>query len=177
MTLLDYQALCDRLAEGDAGNTAQKGSALEAVVVETFCQLEGVGIIKTNAIDDAGSSEIDILVYNLKHPRGLPFLPDIIMIECKNWEAPVDTKAVRVFASKLQGCRLELGILVAANGVTGDAQARTAAFAYIRSAFDSTGLKILIVTRAELEALRESDDLSFLLRDKFGSCIMGIAQL
>lgn len=177
MVMLDHQALFDRLVDGDAGNTAQKGAALEAVVAETFCKLEGIGIIRTNAVDDAGSAEIDILLYNLRHPQGLPFLPDNIMIECKNWGVPVDTRTVRVFSSKLHSCRLDLGILVAASGVTGNAAHRTSAFAHIRSEFDRTGLKILIVTRAELEALRETDDLAFLLRFKFGACIMGLAQI
>jgi len=175
--LLDHEALADRLIVGDNGNTAEKGIALESVVTETFCKMEGVGIIRVNAIDDAGSSEIDILLYNLRHPQGLPFLSDNIMIECKNWRAPVGAAVVRVFSSKLHACRLDFGILVAANGVTGDEQDRTAAFAHIRSEFDRTGLKILIVTRAELEALRETDDLALLLRMKFGACIMGLAQI
>ena len=177
MPPLDHQALAQRLVAGDAGNTAEKGAALEAVVADTFCRMEGVGIIAVNVVDDAGSSEIDILLYNLKLPSGLPFLSDNIMIECKNWQAPVDTATARVFTSKLRSCRLDFGILVAANGVTGDPQERTATFAHIRSEFDRSGMKVLIVTRAELEALRTTEDLGLLLRYKFGACIMGRAQV
>src|ERR1700733_11211828 len=122
MPPLDYQALAARLAAGDAGNTVEKGAALEAVVADTFCLMEGVGIIRTNVIDDAGPSEIDVLLYNLRHPQGLPFLSDNIIIECTNWQAPASAAPVRVFTSKLHACRLDFGILVAANGVTGDQQ-------------------------------------------------------
>lgn len=176
MPPLDYQTLADRLIAGDAGSTAEKGAALEAVVADTFCQVEGVGILKTNIIDIAGSSEIDILLYNMKHPQGLPFLSDYIMIECKNWHLPVNTATVRVFTSKLHSCRLDFGILIAANGITGDANEKTAAFAHIRSEFDRTGLKLLVITRMELEGVRTTEDLVFLLRDKFAACIMNISQ-
>lgn len=177
MPLLDHTALAAQLVAGDAGNTAQKGAALEQVVANTFCLMDGVGIIRTNVIDDAGSCEIDILLYNQRHPQGLPFLSDNVLIECKNWQAPVNTATVRVFTSKLYACRLDFGILVAANGITGDPDDGTAAFAHIRSEFDRSGLKVLIVTRAELEALRSTEDLGGLLRQKFGACIMGLRQI
>ena len=128
-------------------------------------------------VDDAGSSEIDILLYNMRHPEGLPFLSDNIMIECKNWHAPVNAATVRVFTSKLRNCRLEFGILVATSGVTGSVDDNTAAFAHIRSEFDRSGLKLLVITRAELEALRTTEELGLLLRHKFGACIMGLRQI
>jgi hypothetical protein len=177
MPSLDRQALADRLVAGDAGNTAEKGAALEAVVTHTLCLMEGVGIIATNIVDDAETMEVDILLYNLRHPQGLPFLPDNIMIECKNWRHPVDTAAVRVFISKLRSCRLDLGILVAANGVTGDPSELSSAFAHIRSEFDRSGIKLLVVTREELESLTTTEGLGLLLRRKFGACIMGLAQV
>jgi len=60
MPNIDHAAIAARLAAADAGNTAEKGEALEAVVAETFCQLEGVGVIKRNVLDNAGSLEIDM---------------------------------------------------------------------------------------------------------------------
>nr|WP_115703072.1 restriction endonuclease [Cupriavidus taiwanensis] len=174
MVALAAQRITDRLAAGDIGNSAEKGEALESVVAETFCQMDGVGVLFKNVVDAAGSSEIDILLWNQRHPQGLPFLPEQILIECKNWQSPVNTATVRVFTSKLNEYGLDFGILVAANGITGDPEERTAAHAHLRSQFFQRKLKVIIITRVELEALRETDDLGMLLRHKFGACIMGV---
>src|SRR5947209_20310283 len=101
MAAIDQQALVTRLLEGDAGNAAQKGAALEAIVADTLCRFDGVGLIKRNVVDNAGSLEIDLLLYNQRHPTGLPFLPNHLIVECKNWADPVDCATLTVFTGKL----------------------------------------------------------------------------
>jgi hypothetical protein len=66
---------------------------------------------------------------------------------------------------------------VAANGTTGDAQQRTAANDIIRQAFVRDNIKILVVTRAEIEAFRSVADVVALMREKFGALIMGFAEM
>lgn len=173
MPAIDAGALAARLAAGDAGNTAQKGEALEAVVADTLCQIDGVGLIRRNIEDYAGSIEIDILLYNLKHPSGLPYLPSHLVIECKNWQSPVDSATLTVFAAKLRRFRVDFGILVAANGITGDPQEKTAAHAHLRYVYERDGMIIVVVTRAELESLTDTAELEALIRDKYGLSIMG----
>ncbi|WP_285374256.1 restriction endonuclease [Pseudomonas sp. lyk4-TYG-107] len=176
MALIDHVYIADKLVAGDAGNTAEKGAALEEVVAKTLCQLEGVGVIKRNILDNAGSLEIDILLYNHRLRDGLPFLPTHLIIECKNWQAPVNSATLTVFTGKLRKFRVDFGILVAANGITGDAQDRTAAHAHLRSVYDRDGLAVIVITRAEIEALRDTEDLGLLMREKYGDCIMGADQ-
>lgn len=176
MPAIDHVAVAAMLSAGDAGNTAIKGEALESVVSGTFCLLEGVGVIKRNMLDNAGSMEIDILLYNQRHPAGLPFLPSHLIIECKNWAAPVDSATLTVFTGKLHKCRVDFGILVAANGVTGNRDDRTRAQAHLRSVFDREGLKVMVITRPEIEHLRDTDDLGAMMREKYGDCIMGADQ-
>jgi hypothetical protein len=176
MVAIDHVGVAARLAAGDAGNTAVKGQALEDVVADTFCLLNGVGVIKKNILDNAGSLEIDILLYNQRHPDGLPFLPNHLIIECKNWAAPVNAATLTVFTGKLHKFRVDFGILVAANGITGDAVERTAAHAHLRSVYDRDGLVVVVITRDEIELLRSTDDLGVLIRDKYGDCIMGADQ-
>jgi hypothetical protein len=163
------------MAAADGGTTVQKGNALEGVVADTFCLFDGVGLLFTNAIDAEGAAEIDILIYNQRHPAGLLFLPDNILIECKNWQAPVNTATIRAFTSKLRQFKLDFGILVASTGITGDMADRTAGQAHLRREFDQIGLKVIVLTRLELEALTSTDDLGLLLRKKYGSFIMGLA--
>ena len=69
---------------------------------------------------------------------------------------------------------MELGILVAASGITGDPVDRTAANDIIRRAFDRDNIKLLVVTRAEIEAFRSTRDVIVLIREKFGDLIMGL---
>ncbi|MBY5545989.1 hypothetical protein HFO61_03890 [Rhizobium leguminosarum] len=42
-----------------------------------------------------------------------------LVVECKNWQALVDTATVRAFTSKLRFMGMKFGRLVAANRVTG----------------------------------------------------------
>lgn len=173
MAAIDAVELAARLVAGDAGNSAQKGEALEAVVSDTFCQIDGVGLIRRNIEDNAGSIEIDILLYNQKHSNGFPYLPSHLVIECKNWQNPVNSAALTVFAAKLRRFRLDFGILVAASGITGDAHDKTAAHAHLRYVYERDGMIILVLTRVELEALNETADLEALIREKYGLSIMG----
>lgn len=170
-------AITARLMAADAGTTVEKGDALEAVVGDTFCLFNGVGILFKNAVDVDNSCEIDILLYNQRHPQGLPFLPEHILIECKNWHGPVNTAAVRAFTSKLRDFQLDFGILVAANGITGDAAEQTAAHAHLRREFDQLRMKVIVVTRIELEALASTEALGMLLRQRYGAFIMGLQGL
>lgn len=176
MAIIDHNVIAQQLAAGDAGNAAEKGAALENVVSQTFCLLDGVGLIRKNIIDDAGSLEIDLMLYNQREHFGLPFLPDHLIIECKNWQAPVNAATLTVFTGKLHKFRVDFGILVAANGITGNPHDKTAAHAHLRSVFDRDGMKIVVITRYEIEALRSTDDLTALMRLKYGDCIMGVDQ-
>jgi Restriction endonuclease len=178
MGRFSHQAIASRLAEGDvAATTEEKGAALEDVVICSFCKVRGIGFLRRDETNNAGSSEIDILLFNQRHPVGLPFLTDYLIFECKNWAAPVDSATVASFIAKVRAARLELGVLVAANGITGDAEQRTAANDIIRQAFDRDNIKILVVTRAEIEGFRSVDDVIALMREKFGALIMGFAAM
>jgi hypothetical protein len=176
MPRFSHLEIARRLAEGDvAATTEEKGAALEDVVIQSFCKVRGISFIKRDQTNSAGSSEIDILLFNQRNSLGLPFLPDYLIFECKNWRAAVNSASVETFATKVRTCRLELGILVAANGITGDQNDWTAANEVIRRSFDRDNVKLLVVTRAEIEAFRSVNDIVSLMRVKFGNLIMGMA--
>jgi len=176
MGRFSYRGIAQRLAEGDAAaTTEEKGAALEDVVIGSFCKVRGLGFLRRDQTNNAGSSEIDILLFNQRHPVGVPFLTDYLIFECKNWAKPVDSGTVASFITKIRAARLELGILVAANGITGDGHQRTAANDIIRQAFDRDNIKVLVVTRAEIENFRSVADVIELMREKFGALIMGFS--
>jgi len=175
MAAIPQQQIVAQLEAGDNGNTADKGLALEEVVNLTLGLFSGITLIHNNAIDIAGSCEIDLILSNNQHPNGLPFLPFYLVVECKNWQAPIDTATVRAFTSKLRTMRMKFGLLVAANGVTGDADNHTACHAHIRDEFNRDELILLVVTRAELEALTTTEEFGALLKLKLGQFLMNMA--
>jgi hypothetical protein len=120
----------------------------------------------SNVLNAPGSSEIDVCFWNNRHNGSFDFLPQILVIECKNTAERVGSTAVRSFLAKLQEMHLDHGILVAAKGITGDVESLRAAHDVIRTAFQRDQLRIIVLTRAEVEGLRGTDGLVQLLQDK-----------
>ncbi len=168
--------ILNHLAAGDAGNTDQKGKALEDVVEQTMCLIDGVGLIDRNVEDLPGSLEIDLILYNHQVVgTGLPFFPPLLIVECKNWAAPVNTATLRAFTSKVHRMKLKFGLLFAAHGITGDAQDVTAAHAHLRDVFSQDDEIVLVITRDELCGVASTEELGMLFRKKYGRFIMGMA--
>jgi len=78
--------------------------------------------------------------------------PAIILIECKNWSTPVSSMKIAWFIMKVWGRGQRFGILVAANGITGNARDLNRANQLIARAL-SQGTSILVITREEILAL------------------------
>jgi restriction endonuclease len=134
--------------------------------VYLFSKCPGVRHFQNNALNAAGSSEVDVCFWNNRNPGSIDFLPEILVVECKNTAERVGSAAVRVFLSKLQEMRLGHGVLVAAHGVTGDQESLSAAHDVIRGAFQRDRIRIIVLTRVELETLRDTEGLIRLLQDK-----------
>lgn len=151
---------------GDKAKTmSEKGRALEDLVCYLFEQIPGVDHGKRNALNVFGSEEIDVAFWNKMDGSGFYFLPHIILVECKNWSRPVGSEEVDWFNSKLKRRGQTFGILVAASGVTGDSQRISAAHETIRIAL-SEGRRLVVVTRAEIERLRTTNELVSLIQEK-----------
>ncbi|MDQ2893020.1 MAG: restriction endonuclease [Pseudomonadota bacterium] len=176
MTAILQQDIIDHLAIGDAGNSHEKGKALEDVVENTMCLIDGVGLIDRNVEDMPGSLEIDLILYNHQVTgTGLPFFPALLIIECKNWAVPVNAATLRAFTSKVHRMKLKFGLLVAANGITCNADDLNAAHAHLRDTFNRDDEIILVITRTELCGVASTEELGALLRKKYGRFIMGMA--
>lgn len=156
----------DLAASDGAANTVERGRILEALIAYLLSCCPGVRHFNSNNLNAAGSSELDVCFWNNRRLGSLDFLPQILIVECKNTAARVGSPDVRIFLHKLITMRLDLGILVAANGITGDPNCVTAAHDVIRTAFHTSHIRLIVLTRAELEALETLDDLICLLQDK-----------
>jgi len=109
---------------------------------------------------------MDIFFANKGAKPGLWFLPISLLTECKNWAGRVGAEEVRVFVDKLRERGCHAGILVAANGITGDARSLTAARRHIARALEDD-TQILVLTLQELEGVRSTAQLVRLLLDKW----------
>jgi len=161
------QALVRRLfAESDATNDPQqKGRILEDIACVLFEAVPGIELRQRNVLNAFAAEEIDVAFWNGKHKNGFPFLPFVILLECKNWSRPVGDQEVAVYIDRLRNRALQFGILIALNGVTGDAQQLTAANFAIATALRE-GISLIVLTRQDLESLTSLRNFKRLLKAK-----------
>lgn len=148
-----------------ASTRIEQGQALEELICYLFSRVSGIEVVKRNSLNVFATEEIDVAFWNARLQNGLYFLPNILLVECKNWSAPVGSQEVAYFAQRLQNRGRDYGILIAANGISGSAKEINRAHYEIAMSL-SRGLHILILTRAELEALHSTEQLIRLLKEK-----------
>lgn len=158
---------------GDNARTrAEKGRVLEDLICYLFGRVPGITVTKRNTVNVFDSEEIDVAFWNEQRPKGLYFLPHIILVECKNWSKPVDSAEVNWFDAKLKRRALPFGILIAANGITGNGNEVSSAHEIIRVALGE-GRQLVVITRQEIEALTTTEELVRLTKEKL--CELAVA--
>ncbi|MFS0732306.1 restriction endonuclease [Microbacterium sp. 1P10UB] len=166
MVAIDQNVISASLARGDAATTTtERGDALEDLIVYLFELVPGIADTQRKARNPGNVGEIDVAFWNDAPDDGLRGFDTFVLVECKNWSTRVGYEEIVVFHDKLESRGRSFGIMVAASGVTGNAESRTAAhhalFGYLR-----TGLEIVVLTRCEIEHLATTDDLVKLLKRK-----------
>lgn len=144
---------------------AAKGKALEDLIAYIFNKIPGVDISHRNAVDYSKSQEIDLAFWNDKKANGFYFLPDIILVECKEWDIPVSSMHVQWFISKVEDRGLDFGILIAANGITGDHEELNSSRERIALAL-SKNRRLIVITRDDILCMKESKCLIRLIKGK-----------
>jgi len=159
----ELQACLTRVAR--AVTTHDKGRALEALVCHLFPQIPGVEIAERNALNAFDTEEVDVALWNSRHNQGLYFLPNLVLVECKNWSNACGSQEVSYFVSRLNKRGCDHGIFFAANGITGIPQDLTRAHFEMATAL-SDGIRVLILTPADIAGLRTTAELVDLLKRK-----------
>jgi hypothetical protein len=149
----------------NGASTSEKGRAFEDLICYVFALIPGVSITRRNAMNVFNTEEIDVALWNERSASGIAFAQEIVLIECKNWSSPVGSAEVNWFDSKLRSRGLDFGILVATQGITGDAQDLTAAHSIIAAALRERR-RLIVITKAELECLQDTDTLIHLMKEK-----------
>jgi hypothetical protein len=151
--------------------TAQRGRALEDLAAFLFGSIPGVSVFATNSVDVFTSQEIDVVLDNLGHANGLLGFEREILIECKNWSDPVGSNEVAWFDTKLRTRGLRHGFLLAMNGITGNAYARTSAHNIIAMALIEQR-RIVVITGDDLAQLRSTQQLVSLCRTRMAQMLL-----
>jgi hypothetical protein len=154
------------LANAPAAATSDaKGKLYEELVKYLFEAVPGC-FAESNITNVFRTEQVDVAVGNGKLPDGLWLLPHVILVECKHWDEPVDSGRVGYFMNILAGRGVELGILVAANGITGNRDDLTNAHA-LGLHGSPRGLKVVVITTEDIANLRTVADLIELLHRRY----------
>jgi Restriction endonuclease len=167
MSSYSQEAIKEYIASGQDKtlSTKARGDALEDLICYFLEELPGVRCLR-NSRDPFQSQEIDVTVANAALSTWMRIFPSAILVECKNWDDRVGVNAVTDFIFKLMAKYVEVGIIVAANGITGDPAELTAA--YQRIAISQTkGHRVLVITTQDLIDIATTDDFELLLNDCF----------
>ncbi|MCM3883167.1 restriction endonuclease [Frankia sp. R82] len=161
---LDPAEIRRHLDEARRAPTADaQGKTYEELVAYLFGLVPRANV-RRNIIGPFKVEQIDVAV---GHPRtDLHQLPHSFLIECKNWTRPVDSMTVGYFFNILANRNMELGILVAANGITSSDDDIKFAHALGMSAMPR-GHRMIVITDADLLSLRTMDDFYDMLNDRF----------
>jgi len=152
-------------AGANGATTAEQGRALEDMICYIFTQMPGISITKRNEMNVFQTEEIDVALWNDGHHEGLFFLPNIILVECKNWSSSVGSAEVNWFDSKLRNRGLNFGLLVATNGITGNPEDLTAAHSIVAAALREER-RLVVIRTQELLTLTNSLQLVHLIKEK-----------
>lgn len=166
-TLAGHFHICDN------GGTAQiKGKAFEDLACYLFETIPGISIAMRNKMNAYNNEEIDVALWNDKSRYGLIFLPNVVLVECKNWTNPVSSIEVNWFCQKLASRGLNFGILIANNGITGNPEDLNASHNTI--AFHlAQRRRVIIITREEINALTNTGQLIQLIKEKI--CLLSVS--
>jgi Restriction endonuclease len=152
-------------ASAVAQTTTEKGRALEDLICYVFGAVPGIAITRRNQMNVFHTEEVDVAFFNDKAPDGLPFLPDLILVEAKNWSSNVGSAEVAWFDTKVRHRGLPFGVLVTTLGVTGNAQDLTAAHHTIAAALMEQR-RLIVITIEELQGLTDTSELVTVIKTK-----------
>lgn len=136
-----------------AEGTNEKGDAFEYFAELLFGGIDFLRVRDRNLNTNTG--EIDLVIEYTGHQQ-LTIFDDwgrFFLVECKNWQSSVGAAEVRNFKGKLDKAQVDMGVIFARNGLSGDEASN--ALRWIHDYFQREGQMILVVGDGEIEQLQE----------------------
>lgn len=148
-----------------AATTTEKGRALEDLICYVFELVPGIHLTMRNNTNVFLTEEVDVAFFNNGALDGLVGLPDVILVEAKNWSNRVGSNEVAWFDYKIASRGMSLGMIVTNEGITGDPVELTRSHKIVSDALQK-GRRLIVMTVAEIQALTTTDDLIRLIKKK-----------
>jgi hypothetical protein len=166
MSSYDRRRIAQELAAlpDPAPNTTAKGRRLQDLAEYLLREIDGLTIVGRNILNGAKSEEKDLWVQHRPYISSLPFADVLFPVECKNEDRRTSGAQIRDFELKIRDSGGHDGLFITAMGLSGDPASR--AHHAITMAL-SRGIRIIVVTAADLASLNTSTDLVDLLIDRF----------
>lgn len=170
MALYNKSKIIDMFDNSEvAATNAEKGKIFEDLACYLFEIVPGITVAMRNTLNIYDTEEIDVSLWNERETDGLSFLNNVILVECKNWSKAVGSIDVNWFATKVEDRGLDFGILLAANGITGDESDLTRAKSIV-SNYLKKHIRIIVIDKLEILNLNSTEDLIRLIKEKI--CIL-----
>jgi hypothetical protein len=147
-------------------NNAAKGKAFEDLACYLLDGIPGIKITARNEMNTFATEEIDVACKNDNHPAGLGGLDAFFLVECKGWTDAVTSEQVSWFLTKVRHRGLRFGVLIAANGITGEPEHLSRAHFLVNMEMAQFGTRMVIVTRQEIEQLTSGERFAELIVEK-----------
>lgn len=147
----------------DPPTNAAKGRAFEELACYLLGGVPGVTITARNETNTFATEEIDIACRSENDPDGLGSLADFFLVECKGWKDAVNSEQVSWFLTKIRHRGVRFGILIAANGITGEPEHLSRANFLVGVEMATFGIKMVVVTRDEIERLASGEEFARLI--------------
>jgi hypothetical protein len=147
-------------------SNAAKGKAFEELACYLLEGIPGITITARNVLNTFATEEIDVACKNDNDPAGIGALTDFFIVECKGWNDAVTSEQVSWFLTKIRHRAVRFGILIAANGITGESEHISRANFLVSVEMAAFGIRMVIVTRGEIEQLVSGEDFAKLIIQK-----------
>lgn len=167
MTGLDPTEVRRLLTEATQASDADaKGKRYEALLQYVFEAVSGT-LVVPNERSYFGAEQVDLAVANR---GGFGGLPRHFLVECKNYDHALDSKSVGYFLFICMTRKVDLAIIAAAHGLSGNSADTTYAHSLAQSA-SSYGCRLVVMTNDDLLSLRSSADLIEMLELRYVQAI------
>ncbi|ROH98095.1 PDDEXK family nuclease [Chryseobacterium daecheongense] len=150
-----------------APNPDAKGRIFEDLIVYLFERFQGVRVADRNVLDNTGAQELDVVFWNNRVRSPFDFLDPILISECKNEAPPLSSAKCREFVAKLRSRGANTGLLISSSGIAGQLNGYRYANSVIMDALTADRIKVIVIDRAEILALNNTDDLINLITEKY----------
>lgn len=148
-----------------ATTTTAQGKALEDLICYVFQQVPGIHLTMRNQTNVFLTEEVDVAFFNNADAAGFSGLPDVILVEAKNWSNRVGSAEVAWFDYKVRSRGMPLGIIITTLGITGNQDDLTRAHKIVSDALQQNR-RLIVIKVAELQALTTTDEFVKLVKQR-----------